>query len=285
VATLKATTTASPTKDEIRTYWEAESCGVRYGEGQSRSDFYRTIEETRYRLEPCIPEFARFQEFKSKKILEIGVGAGTDFHQWIKAGAVATGVDLTAAGIDHTARRLELAGVKPGQFALRQADAEALPFKDDSFDLVYSWGVLHCTPDTPKAFQEACRVVKPGAPLKAMVYHARSWTAWILWLVYGLGRGRPWRSPKRVVFERLESPGTKVYTRNEARRLVEKAGFENVRVRTVLGPGDLLLIKPSWKYKNPAWKLVWALYPRWLVRMLGDRFGLYLLIEARKPVL
>ena len=274
---------ASPTKQIIRAHWEAEACGVRYAEGEVNADFYMQIEDARYALEPCIYEFAQFGHARGLKVLEIGVGAGTDFSQWVKAGAQATGIDLTDAGVNHTRRRLALAGYAPSTYDVRQGDAENLAFAEASFDLVYSWGVLHHTPDTPRTLAEALRVLKPGGTLKAMVYHTDSWTAWMLWLIHGLGRGKPWRSPKRIAFERLESPGTKLYAKDEARELMETTGFSNVRVSTVLGPGDLLLIKPSSRYKGPVWRLVWQIYPRWLVRALGNRFGLYLMIEAKKP--
>lgn len=273
----------APTKQTIRDHWEAESCGVRYGEGDDAETFYRSIEKVRYELEPYIPGFAQFETARDKKILEIGIGAGTDFSRWVRAGADANGIDLTQAAVDHTTRRLSAAGYAEDDFHVQRGDAENLPFSDDTFDLVYSWGVLHCTPDTPKAFREAHRVMKPGAPLRAMVYHVHSWTSWMLWLKNGLFRGKPWLSPRRAVFENLESPGTKVYTKAEAKRLVENAGFQDVRVSTVLGPGDLLKIKRSAKYQNPVYRLAWNLFPRWLVSRIGDRFGLYLLINGTKP--
>lgn len=270
-------------KGQVRDYWERETAGTRYAAGAVDGDYYRKIESERYRLEPYIPEFAQFSRYAGRKVLEIGVGAGSDFARFAAAGALATGVDLTQAGIEHTRRHLAAVGLGDRQFELKVADAERMPFPDGTFDLVYSWGVLHHTPNTARAFKEAARVLKPAGELRAMIYHTRSWTVWMLWLQHGLLKGRPWRSPKRVVFERLESPGTKLYTRHEARRMLESLGYSNVRTSTALGPGDLLLIKPSDKYRNPLWKIAWAVYPRWFVRMLGDRFGLYLMIEATKP--
>jgi ubiquinone/menaquinone biosynthesis C-methylase UbiE len=165
-----------------------------------------------------------------------------------------------------------------------RADAENLPFDDGTFDLVYSWGVLHHTPDTSAAFAEALRVLKPGGTIKAMVYHTPSWTGWMLWAIHGLLRGRPLKSPKQLVYERLESPGTKVFSVRQITDLLQETGFENVSARTQLGPGDLLTIKPSGRYQSLPARVIWKTYPRWLVRLLGDRFGLGLLVEARRPV-
>ena len=105
----------------------------------------------------------------------------------------------------------------------------------------------------------------------------------MLWVRYALFQARPLVSVRTVVFEHLESPGTKAYTVCEAQRMLSEVGFRCITTRTKLGPGDLLMIKPSKKYQHPLYDLVRAIYPRWLIKRIGDRFGLYLCIEARKP--
>lgn len=271
------------TRELVKRHWEEETAGVRYGEGEDDQDFYRTMEDSRYNLEPFIPAFAHFNSYKDKRVLEIGVGGGVDFSQFVRNGAKAIGVDLTSAGLGHAGRLLRALLPQANSYQLSQADAENLAFQDRSFDLVYSWGVLHHTPDTERAFSEAYRVLKPGGELKAMIYHTRSWTCWMLWLRHGLLKGKPLTSPKQCVYQFLESPGTKVYTTSEAKRLLEDVGFSKVQPETRLGPGDLLEIMPSQRYQGRLYRAIWKLYPRWLVRLLGDRFGLYLLLTAVKP--
>ena len=85
----------------------------------------------------------------------------------------------------------------------------------------------------------------------------------------------------KTVFDHLESPGTKSYTRPEARELL--AGFTQIEMQQVFSPGDLLLNQPSERFQGWFYRLVWALYPRRLVRLFGRRFGLFLLIRAHKP--
>lgn len=259
-------------KNDVRDFWNADPCGSRYLEG---ADDFDAHARARYELEPYIHEFAGFAHAAGKQVLEVGVGMGADYMEWLKAGAVATGVDLSAVSLDRARQRCERAGFTPD---LRVSDAEHLPFPDGTFDLVYSYGVMHHSPDTPQCVQEARRVLKPGGQLRIMIYHHPSLTGLMLWLRYGLLRGK---SLRQTVFEKLESPGTKSYTLRGARNLVE--GFENASLRVVFSPGDLLLNKPSARFQGWFYRLMWALYPRWIVRRLGQRLGLFLLISARKP--
>lgn len=269
-------------KDKVRSHWEQETCGARYGFSGSRKKYFEEIKNTRYRLEPYLPLFANFHEARNKKILEIGVGAGVDFCQWVKNGAIATGIDLTARAIELTKERLAIDNAKNNNYELRVADAENLPFADNEFDVVYSWGVLHHTPDTERAFQEVYRVLKSGGVFKGMIYRVPSWVGWMMWILHCFLKGKPFRTAKDAIYDNLESPGTKAFTIQEARDLLNKVGFEYIKLNTKLSPGDLLLIQPSQKYQNSASKIIWKFYPRYLVKILGDKYGLSLLIEAIK---
>jgi ubiquinone/menaquinone biosynthesis C-methylase UbiE len=270
-------------KSAVREHWERETCGIRYAQSAERQRYIEEVEQARYSLEPYIPVFADFPSGAGLNVLEIGVGAGTDFSNWCRYAAHATGVDLTESAVDLTMERLQLADIDPSRYTVQRADSEQLPFPDCSFDLVYSWGVLHHTPDTPAAFREVHRVLKPGGRLKAMIYHKPSWTGLLLVIRHGWLRGRFGLTQKAALFENLESPGTKAYTVAEAREILESIGFADLRLGTKLGPGDLLTIKLSEKYSGVANRLAQRLYPRWFVRLLGDRFGLNLTIEAIRP--
>lgn len=270
-------------KVQVKDHWERETCGTRYGENQDRKTYFDQIATARYELEPYIPGFADFPSGRGRSILEIGVGAGSDFANWCAHADHATGIDLTERAIALTTERLQLNGVDPSRYTLRTTDAENLPFADASFDLVYSWGVLHHSPRTERAFQEVFRVLRPGGTIRVMIYHAPSWVGWQLYLLHGLARGKPFKSVREICSDHLESPGTKVYSRAEARTMVEAIGFRDVTIGTLLAPGDLLTIKLSGKYQSPVFRLIQACYPRWLIRMLGHRFGLNLTIVATKP--
>jgi len=259
------------TKEAVRDFWNAGPCGTRYLEQQD----FEAHRRARYSLEPYIFDFAQFHNARGLRVLEVGVGIGADYLEWLKAGARAVGVDFSATSIEKARRRCELAGLHPD---LQVADAEQLPFPDNSFDVVYSYGVMHHSPSTHECVRQAWRVLRPGGQVRIMVYHHPSITGLMLWLRYGVLTGK---SLRQTVFDHLESPGTKTYTKTEGLALL--TGFEDVQVQVVFSPGDLLLHQPSARFQSRFYRLIWKLFPRTLVRTYGRRWGLFLLISAKKP--
>jgi ubiquinone/menaquinone biosynthesis C-methylase UbiE len=223
------------TKGAVRTFWERTPCGSWDATApEGTREYFDQIERRRYELEPFIHRFARFGERSGQRVLEIGVGLGTDHVQFARAGAELTGVDLTEKGVELVDRRLRLEGLESD---LRVADAERLPFEDASFDFVYSWGVLHHTPDTPRAIREAIRVLRPGGRLCVMVYSRHAWVSYGLWVRNGPLSRRPFRSLSDVLHHHMESLGTKGYTKRELRRMF--AGVDELRVEKVCTPYDI----------------------------------------------
>lgn len=264
-------------------FWEEEPCDSRLSRSPDPLLFFREVRKRRYELEPLIPDFAGFEGAGGKRVLEIGVGLGVDFAEWVRVEAQATGIDLTIRAVERTRIHLDLLGFHRHRYGLQRADAESLPFREDSFDVVYSWGVLHHTPRTDLAFAEAFRVLRPGGTLKAMIYHVPSWTAWLLWVRYGLLTAHARASIPGLLFRCLESPGTKAFTLEETEDLLSRIGFEKISLLPQLGPSDLLEIEFGEKYQGRVYRWMRALYPRKLVRMLGDRHGFLLLIRSTKP--
>lgn len=112
-----------------------------------------------------------YDQYKDKPVLEIGCGMGAMAAMWAQAGARVTAVDLAPRSVEQTRRRFELFDLSGD---IREADARALPFEDASFDYVYSWGVLHHSPDLDRSIAELMRVLKPGGGFGVMLYHRRS---------------------------------------------------------------------------------------------------------------
>ncbi|HET7697838.1 MAG TPA: class I SAM-dependent methyltransferase [Vicinamibacterales bacterium] len=262
----------------VHDFWNHESCGEVYARGGSVREQLAAQARTRYELEPYLAPFARFTEARGAAVLEIGVGMGADHLQFAEQHPRRlVGLDLTTRALAHTRNRLVLEGHAP---RLLQADAERLPFPDASFDLVFSWGVLHHTADVAGAIREVHRVLVPGGRARVMLYHRNSWTVDMLWLRYAVAAGRPWRSRRAVVGERLESPGTQAFTRAEAERLF--APFAHAAVRPQLAFTDLLEGAAGQRHRGPVLAAARRIWPRRWIRRGGARRGFNLLIEARK---
>src|SRR6185437_11877628 len=224
-------------KARVQEFWDAASCGEVYASGATDRERYESQANARYSLEPYIADFARFATGCGRDVLEVGVGMGADHADWARCDPrTLTGIDLTPRAIGHTKTRLT---ILDRTSRLLVGDAENLPFPDESFDLVYSWGVLHHSPDTAKAVREVHRVLRPGGHARIMIYHSRSIVGALLWMRYGLLARQPGVGLERIYAEHLESPGTKAYSVRDAQTLT--AMFDTCRVSTQLSFGDLLM--------------------------------------------
>src|SRR4051812_18969980 len=144
-------TSSEKRKSEVHDYWNQQSCGTQVARSEKFSrDYFEEIERFRYFDQPFIHSFAQFSRYHGKKVLEVGFGAGTDFVQWLRAGARASGIDLTPEALDNLSHRIQAYSL-PAPEQIMVGDAENLSFESDSFDLGYSFGVLHHSPDTQKA--------------------------------------------------------------------------------------------------------------------------------------
>jgi len=167
------TRSSSELKERVREFWQAHPCGSKFSDAEPGTrEFFNRVERHRYEKEWHIPLAAEFASAKGLRVLEIGCGVGTDGLQFARAGAIYTGVDLTEAAIDLARSNFESAGLR-GEF--RVADAESLDFPDETFDVVYSHGVLHHTPDINAAVSEVYRVLKSGGRAIVMLYHRGSY--------------------------------------------------------------------------------------------------------------
>lgn len=265
-------------KEIIQRYWEEHPCGEGYARGDSLRERLIASARARYDLEPYIHEFAHFAEAAGRDVLEIGVGLGADHAEWAKGSPrTLVGIDLTTRGIDYTRLRFELFDLRS---KLLVADAEVLPFAGESFDIVYSWGVLHHTPKTEDTIREVARVLRPGGLARIMIYHRYSLVGAMLWLRYALFAGRPRTTLDHLYARHLESPGTKAYSVGQAKRMFRD--FSTVRATPRLSFADLLLGDVGGQHRGLLLDVARRIWPRQLIRRLVPRCGLVLLIDAVK---
>ena len=193
-------------KDSVKKFWDEWSCGEKKLLESTDRIGYLKQSVYRYALEPIIESFAEFDKFSGMTILEIGVGLGAVHQRYAESDALLSGIDLTKRAIEHTRNRLNYFGLESD---LRVGDAENIDFPDNTFDLVYSWGVIHHSPNTAKVASEIFRILKPGGQAKIMIYHKWSIVGFMLWFRYGFLALKPRLSLADVYSQQLESPGTK----------------------------------------------------------------------------
>jgi ubiquinone/menaquinone biosynthesis C-methylase UbiE len=249
--------------DEVRSYWEQEACGTQkvvVGEIEKFSrEWFERVESHRYHAEPFIHSVAQFTRHHGKKLLEVGVGAGTDHLQWARAGLDCHGVDLTDEAIEITRRHLKMYGLHSN---LQRVDAEALPFEDNSFDLVYSWGVIHHSENPQIIITEIHRILKTGGTFIGMMYGRYSLASLKMWVTYALLKGKPWRSFADVIWNHMESIGTKAYTVPELQNLF--SSFERFEGNPITTSAEL----------NPL--------PKWIGRFIPSSWGFFITLKAQK---
>lgn len=167
---------------QVRAFWDTEACGTHFvGRYRDDRDFFSRYRNFRYRTEWHIPEFALFTQASGKRVLEIGCGNGADGFMFASNGADYTAVDVTAEAVAATRRHFAAEGLT-GDF--RQESGDQLSFPDESFDIVYSFGVVHHSPAPELVVQEIHRVLKPGGVALVMLYHRHSFNYYVRILGY-----------------------------------------------------------------------------------------------------
>jgi len=268
----------TPDKAQVHDFWNDASCGeALLMKGGPLKQQYQDQMRARYEWEPEILSFVQFEKYRGKKVLEIGVGLGADHQKWAEAGAELSGMDLTERAIEKTGERFELFGLKSD---LRVGDAENLPFADETFDVVYSWGVLLYCPNMYRAISEVRRVLKPAGEALIMLYNKHSFVGYMLWTRYALMRLRPWRTLKDIYHHHLEAPGTQAFTESEARDFFRD--FSRVEFDVNLTHGDLLTTGAGQRHSGPLLDVARKIWPRDLIRTHFPKHGLFMKIRANK---
>jgi SAM-dependent methyltransferase len=164
----------TPSEQAIRDYWNAHPCGDHQVESLKADyeAFFARYDQFRYRREGHILRRLDAIDFKGKRVLEIGLGEGAESEQIIRRGAIWCGLDLTPESVERVSTRLRVRGLPYER--LECASALGIPFRSNSFDMVFSHGVLHHIPDVKAAQREIARVLKPNGRLIAILYARRS---------------------------------------------------------------------------------------------------------------
>jgi ubiquinone/menaquinone biosynthesis C-methylase UbiE len=250
-------------------------CTSARGAKPGTPEFFDRAFEYRSRYEqPWLTELIPFQEMSGKRVLEVGFGAGFDAFTFLSNGASYFGVDITPENVDRAIRHLSRFGFAPN---VQPGDAENLSFASQSFDVVYSNGVLHHVPDIDKAFREVARVLRRGGEFFVILYHKNSMLYRVNLPLSALIRHRSVREQLRHIEynEAGELPIVNVYSRAELRKLLLSTGFKPGRISVrKLVHEDLV--------NFPLISKMYPLIPRRLLDRLGEFVGWYVIAQATR---
>ena len=166
--------------DEVIKYWDTRPCNIRHSDQQLGSkEYFDEVEKRKYLVEPHIPIFAEFSRWKGKKVLEIGCGIGTDAINFARAGADYTALELSKESLKLTQSRFKLFK-QQGKFYLGNAEELESIVPLEKYDLIYSFGVLHHTPNPDKAVRAIAKYMSHGSVLKIMLYAKNSLKSWMI---------------------------------------------------------------------------------------------------------
>jgi ubiquinone/menaquinone biosynthesis C-methylase UbiE len=278
------------TQQQVRDWWNRNPMSydvddpIPFEEGSR--EFFREIDRRifhprymRLTAGPSGQPFSLFVDFDAlagRDVLDVGCGSGIATQMLAEAGAKVTAVDLTDWAVETTRRRLDAFGLEG---VVRQEDAEQLPFPDASFDLVFSWGVIHHSSDMDRALAELVRVCRPGGELVLMVYHRRS----LFFVVYrAFQRFLPLARRVGLHFEGARAGETdglvaRHFTIAELRRKLEAAGLRDVWIRPYGQDAELLPLPR--RVRLPITERIPRAVKDPILRRLGHQLG----VRARKP--
>lgn len=267
-------------REEAQKQWNALACGELEGDKETLEYFLR-VEADRYWQQPWCHEYFGYEGFKGKNVLEIGVGQGTDLAQFGKGGAVCHAIDITENHLNLARRNFSLRGLVAD---IRRADATRIPYPDNHFDVVYSFGVLHHAPELDEIMSEVYRVLRPGGLVMIALYHR--WSAFTmcrLVLFDAILRGQifrlGWDGIKATIEKGADGKKIKPYVRLYTKASTRKA-LKHFKVE------DLSIHQFCVDHFFPVKKLL----PAALARRLSMRpvplesvFGWYVAAKGRKP--
>ncbi|NGX50641.1 MAG: putative methyltransferase YcgJ [Chlamydiae bacterium] len=236
---------------------------------RNREELHRVLEQ--------IP----FKTFSHKKVLELGCGQGFDAYEFSMNQSHYTGIDLAPENIERTRLHLSHYGLTPH---LQQADAENLPFEDESYDLVYANGVLHHTPNIEKSFREAHRVLAKDGTFLVVLYHKHSIVFWLQYFLYEYILRRQFlKCSLKTHLSKIEFS----HDSQDSNVLVQL--FSKKRVRKLLKQNGFKISKLSVRKLNhedfPSGSIIkylWLLFPRSLLDIMGEKWGWYIIAAAQK---
>jgi SAM-dependent methyltransferase len=259
---------ALPSVQDVAAYWDRRPCNIRHStKAVGTKEYFDDVEARKYFVEPHIPGFAEFTRWSGKRVLEVGCGMGTDATNFARGGADYTGIELSRASMELAQQRFKLFGLK-GEFHNLNAEVLASKLPQASYDLVYSFGVIHHTPDPEAVFAQIRKVIKPDGEFRMMLYAKNSWKDAMI----------------RAGLDQPEAeagcPIAFTYTPEEVEAMMDRAGFKATSIQNDHIFPYIVEKYVRYEYEAQPW---FRAMPKEMFEALEKALGWHLLIKA-KPV-
>ncbi len=251
--------------DLVRQFWDRQPCNIKHSNAEfGTRDYFDQVEKRKYFVEPHIPAFAEFDRWKDREVLEIGCGIGTDSINFARAGAKLTVVELSEKSLEIAKKRFEVYGLK-AEFIVCNAENLSQYLAGRQFDLVYSFGVLHHTPNPQAAIREIEKVLKPEGELRIMLYSKYSTKNFMILL----GIAQP--------EAQYGCPIADTYSKTEILKLLSSFDVYSC------GKDHIFPYKID-EYKKYIYtkRFPWNFLPGPIARLIEKSFGWHYLIKAKK---
>ena len=251
------------TIDDVRTYWDDRPCNVKHSKKEvGTKEYFDEVERKRYTAEPRIPSFAGFSNTKGKKVLEVGCGMATEGINYARAGATYTGTDLSIESLDLAKKRFKVYNNK-GNFYLGNSEELSSFVPVETYDLIYSFGVIHHSPHPEKIISEIKKYMNKDSTLKIMLYASESWKNYMIEAGYDQPEAQ------------YGCPIANTYTKDEVRKLLD--GFDVTIEQYHIFPYQIEPYKRGEFVKQPWFEAM----PDEIFEVLKKNLGWHLLITAK----
>jgi SAM-dependent methyltransferase len=253
---------------KVEKYWDTRPCNVRHSGSEIGSRiFFEEVTERRFFVEPHIKSFLQPELYRSKKVLELGCGIGTDAALLVEHGANYFGIELSNESLKLARKRFEIFGLAGSFFhsPIENFSMQAQGISD--VDLVYSFGVLHHTIDPVSALKNIVSQVKTGTEFKIMLYSRNSWKSALI--LAGLDQPEA----------QDNCPIAYTYTKLEALNFLKSCGIKEISITQ-----DHIFMYSVKEYKNYIYKKEpwFESMPESYLNALRNELGWHLLLHGFK---
>ena len=252
------------TIEEVKKFWNDRPCNVRHSSKElGTKEYFEEVEAKKFFVEPHIVDFTNFSNWQGKKVLEIGCGLATVGINFAAVGADYTGVELSESSLEIAKSRFDLYD-QPGRFYSGNAEELSSFVPVETYDLIYSFGVIHHSPYPEKIVSEIKKYMNENSVLKIMLYAKDSWKNYMI----EAGLDQP--------EAQYGCPIAKTYTKQDVVELLE--GYEVLSIeQDHIFPYQVEPYKKGEYLKQPWFE---SMSPE-MFRTLEKNLGWHLLITAK----